>query len=144
MTLVLTDFQKHEPSKWKKWTFSHDRPYKWRNKTQEGVCHVIERLICALHFLHPLKPQRPNKTTSSETEVWLWKMSALWSSLWGGYEIKNSSNALIVSLFFPKLTKINIQSCVNIISVHELSWAHLVNAETSPVIYRLHLHCCVQ
>lgn len=118
----------------------------WQNKTQEGVCCLIEKLIFPLH---PSKPQRPNKTTSSETEVWLWKTSVLYSSLWGFYEMY-SSNALIVSLFFPMLTKIH--HCVNCarkysISVYELSWVHLVtlvNVEISFTYQQsstaLHLH----
>lgn len=104
---------------------------------------------CVLYALHPSKPQRPNKTSSSKTQVWLWKISALHSSWWGVYEM-NSSNALIVSSFFPKLTKIHY--CVNCwrkysISVYEFSWVHLVtlvNVEISFTYQQsstmLHLH----
>lgn len=72
--------------------------------------HVMWYKGWYLHVLHPSKPQRLNKTRSSETKLWLWKMSVLHSSLWGGYEIKNPSSTLIVSLFFPKHAKINTVS----------------------------------
>lgn len=74
----------------------------WRwNKAQEGAGHVIQKLIPPLHFLHPSKPQRPNKTTRSETEVWLWKMAVLRSSLWGGYEIQTHQMLSKFSCSFP-------------------------------------------